>query len=363
MPALQVLADAPDVLTLSGGKATSEVQIAKTGTFKDPRYGTFAITLKDFSKWVANFQIFNKNDGREGLPVDVDHAPEKKGETEAAGWITALSIRSNQLWAKVEWNTLGQELVRDRRYVYLSPSYVHDYKDEQGKSHGTALVGVGLTNRPFLTMATVNLSAQHFAEQVDEEQQPYSQEHMPDLTKIAEALKLSADADEAMILAKAVELVTSQTTPVSLEDQATAQNKFVLDANQFASLQQQASEGSAAAKTLSQMQFDTKFDKCLSDGKVLPVQKDMYTRLYEKDSEGTLALLDSLTPVVNVEPIGAGGGTESASLSRDIKNEAGGHALDADRNKLHERTVALAQERKIEYGEALLIAADEMGIS
>lgn len=365
MPALQTLVDAPESLSLAAGRATSRVQIAKTGSFKDPRYGTFAITLKDFQRWMANFLSLNKKDGREGLPVDVDHAPEKRGDTEAAGWITGLDVSGNDLWATVEWNTLGQELVRDRRYVYLSPSYVHDYKDETGKSHGTALIGVALTNRPFLTMATVNLSKGNFAEEVDDQETSYTQEEMPDLTKIAEALKLSSDASEDVILAKAAELVALPTTPVSLEDQAKAEGKFVLGADQFASLSQQASEGAAAAVTLKKMGFESKFDKLLNDPKgarVLPAQKEMYATLYESNPEGTLALLDSLPSIVNAEPQGSGVDAP-VSMSASIKAEAGGFATEEENIKLHERTLQLSAERSIDYGDALVIAADEMGIS
>jgi phage I-like protein len=366
MPALQTLVEVPDSLSLSGGKATSEVQIAKTGIFKDPRYGTFAITLKDFSKWIANFNSLSKTDGREGIPVDVDHSPEKRGDTEAAGWITSIGVRGNELWAQVEWNTLGQDLVKDRRYVYLSPSYVQDYKDETGKSHGTTLIGVALTNRPFLTMATVSLSKSNFAEEVEDQEKPYTQEEMPELTKIAQAMGLSADSDEDAILAKAAELAKPPTTPVSLEDQAKSEGKFVLDANQFASLQQQASEGAAAATTLRKMTFESKFDKLLNDPKgarVLPAQKEMYAKLYESNAEGTIALLDSLPSIVNAEPVGSGSDAPANTLSASIKADAGEHSLDEDRNKLHERTVQLSLERKIDYGDALVIAADEMGIS
>lgn len=359
-----VLVDAPEQYTLANDVATSKVQIAKTGRFKDPRYGTFSITLKDFSKWIANFQTLNREGDREGLPVDIDHGPEKSGNTEAAGWVTALSIKDNELWAAVEWNSLGKELVSDRRYKYLSPSYVHNYKDETGKEHGTALVGVALTNRPFLTMATVNLSGAQFAETLADEEPSYSQETMPDFTKIAQALKLAEDADEATILAKVVELGTATPSPVSLEDQAKAEGKFILTADRFAELSQQASEGSAAAKTLAKMTFETKFQKCLSDGKVIPAQKDLYSELYDKNPEQTVALLDSLTPVVNVTPTGAGGGADSdtATLSA-VKLDAGDHSLDDDTNKLHELTVKLMSEQKIDdYAVALEQAMGQLGV-
>jgi phage I-like protein len=160
MASCMFIADAPE-LVLSSDPAVavpSRVQIAKTGSFYDRRYGKFSITHKDFEKWLDNFERFAKANGRPGLPVDVDHGPERRGQTEAVGWVTALAAQGDELWATVQWNSKGRELVSDQRYAFLSPSYKDDFVDEQGKSHGTALIGVGLTNRPFLTMATVTLS-------------------------------------------------------------------------------------------------------------------------------------------------------------------------------------------------------------
>lgn len=141
----------------------SWVQIAKTGRFQDPRYGKFSITTNDFSRWIKNFNNISIADGREGLPVDRDHSPEKRGDTEAVGWVKALEQRGAQLWAKVQWNPLGKELIAEKRYAYISPSYSNDLQTENGDKIGTALVGIALTNRPFLQMATVNLSTFSFA--------------------------------------------------------------------------------------------------------------------------------------------------------------------------------------------------------
>ena len=51
------------------------MQIAKTGRFSDPRYGKFSITAKEFAKWIENFEVLHRSNGREGLPMDVDHLP------------------------------------------------------------------------------------------------------------------------------------------------------------------------------------------------------------------------------------------------------------------------------------------------
>ena len=40
-------------------------------------------------------------------------------------------------------DSLGVQLIGDKRYLYLSPSYLHDYEDEAGKKYGTTLVASG----------------------------------------------------------------------------------------------------------------------------------------------------------------------------------------------------------------------------
>lgn len=367
MEGISYIANAPDEFTLSGDTATSKVQIAKTGVFKDPRYGKFSITLADFDKWISNFHTLAKADGRIGLPVDVDHSPEKKGETEAAGWITALHKQGNELWATVEWNTLGRELVGDRRYAYISPSYQHNYADETGKRHGTALVGVALTNRPFLSMATVSLSKDWtFAQEVDDinetgkDAASDSPEDMPDFKNIATKMGLSADADEATILAKAEELLARPTEAqnVNLSELAKAEGKVLVDGTQLSALVADAAAGKAAADELRSQKFETAFDKALSQGRMTPAQKEMMKDLYDLDADKTLAAMAAAPQVVQTTLSGTAAGPGNGSIDA-IVLEAGGQAVDDDRVALHERAMVLSREHSIDYDKAVEMAVLE----
>jgi hypothetical protein len=366
MPSCLVITDTPDLSLAEGKFHTSEVQIAKTGRFSDPRYGVFTITASDFARWIKNFNELHRSEGREGLPIDVDHGPETTGNTEAAGWCTALTVKNGtELWATVEWNELGISLVQSKRYRYLSPSYVHNYKDETGKQHGTALIGVGLTNRPFLRMATVSLSADMRVAEELADDPSYTPESMPDFTKIAEALKLSGDADEATILAAITEQSAAPTTPVSLAEQAKAQGLTVLTADQYASLAAQATAGAAADVALAELTFNTAFDAKVEAGMAVPAQKDVLLSVYEKDRDLGMKMLDALNvPIVNVAPAGSGaGGEDGAELSAELHKDAEGYTLSTERGKLHERAVKLAAERNIDYGDAVMVAAEEMGVA
>lgn len=400
MPTIDVavVLDAP--LTLAEGQKTSRVQIAKTGRFTDPRYGKFSITGKDFSKWIENFQALHRANGREGLPVDVDHGPEKRGDTEAAGWVHAIDTLGksgktqtpDELWATVEWNSLGQDLIRDKRYLYLSPSYLHDYEDESGTKYGTALVGIGLTNRPFLTMATVSLSRQPLLAEEDPAPEPTptptedSRERMALPKVILDRLGLPEDAtdeqaDEAI---KKLSEAKPEPTPddnKTLEERAAAEGKTILSAADLAELQTNVAAGAAAAETLRVQSFDTVFSAALAKGQVIPAEKDDQRGLYDiacKAGEGQKVLdaLGKRPENVHVKPNGHNEDvneddpktvpkTLSAQHERDAEGTGGSDAkeidkemaeLDARANKI------LAKGDITDYGEAVALAASDMGI-
>lgn len=363
---ITIIADVPTTLSEAEGqdRAVSRVQIAKTGKFKDPRYGKFTISTTDFDRWQANFTKLHKEGGRLGLPVDVDHMPEKAGDTEAAGWITNLdrmgkdgkTATPNELWATVEWNALGVDLVGGRRYAYLSPSYVHDFKDESGKSHGTALIGVALTNRPFLSMATVSLSAAQIpvAETIPDDDPSDSLEQMPILSDIKKALGLPEDADDATVLSAVKPQDPPAPVDINLDNLASSQGKVVLSAEQVTSLTADAQAGREAAKTLSEMRFNTAWDKAVEDGKKVPAEKEAHLKLYGLDPETTLSLLENAPVILSTELKGDGGNDPDGGVR--LGAEAEGFAQDPERNKLHQKTLSIARDKNISYGDALTLA-------
>ncbi|WP_259304674.1 phage protease [Thermomonas sp. S9] len=83
------------------------------------------------------------------LPIDYEHqsltATDKAGPVPAAGWITALDMREDGLWARVTWTPQAAALLAAREYRYLSPVFMH-------RQDGAIveLVGAGLTHTPNL---------------------------------------------------------------------------------------------------------------------------------------------------------------------------------------------------------------------
>lgn len=151
MTSFAFLLDAPS------GTPRGRIQIAKLGSFTDPRYGDFEITADMVRSWARN--LARLPGGR--VAIDEDHAADKAGaarRTEASGWITGISLEDGVPMADVEWTPKGESAIRDKRYLFFSPTF-GPWVDEHGTRYPDTLIGGALTNRPFLGLPTISLSA------------------------------------------------------------------------------------------------------------------------------------------------------------------------------------------------------------
>lgn len=131
------------------------------------------------------------------LQIDENHAQDLAapagGASPARGWISAMEVRPDGIWGKVEWNAAGRALVADRAYRAMSPVILHDKAKKVVR-----ILRASLVNRPnFRGLATLN-------QETDE---------MFDLKKLAKALNLAEDATEDQIFA-AVEKLTGAETAI-----------------------------------------------------------------------------------------------------------------------------------------------------
>lgn len=122
--------------------------------------------------------------GTDRLIIDQDHATDKAAPqglpAPARGWIVEMQARADGIWGRVEWTREGAALVASRAYRAISPVVLH----EKGKKHIWGIPRASLVNRPnFKGLVALNSP----------------QEEYP-MNKIAEALGLKPDADEAAIL-------------------------------------------------------------------------------------------------------------------------------------------------------------------
>jgi hypothetical protein len=126
---------------------TATIAIARLdNNLRDPRYGKFGITQADVDGWKRNLSdVFG---GR--VAIDYDHSSDRGKGTKAAAWITAIGQQGSLVTADVQFTPAGARAVRDGDYRFISPTFIENYKDEHGVSHGKALLGAALTNRPVL---------------------------------------------------------------------------------------------------------------------------------------------------------------------------------------------------------------------
>ena len=82
------------------------------------------------------------------IPLDINH-----GFDEAVGWFekTSFEVREDGVYASLDLNARGQELVKNKSYRYLSPVYIMGDND-----FVVGLDSVGLVNRPNLLNKELN---------------------------------------------------------------------------------------------------------------------------------------------------------------------------------------------------------------
>lgn len=76
--------------------------------------------------------------------IDYEHQTLKNVQAPASGWIKELVLKSNGIFAKVEWTKKARDYLKNREYKYLSPVVMVRKKDHKAFQ----LHSVALTNTP-----------------------------------------------------------------------------------------------------------------------------------------------------------------------------------------------------------------------
>lgn len=131
-----------------------------------------------------------------GMLVDKDHLSHDLTETtEAMAWVKDLAIRNGRLCAKLDPTDDGEAAIRNKRYKFFSTEYDPEDLEDLGGGvvRPTRLAGLAFTNRPNNRGGVRPISNRAPGA-------PTTTKPIP-MKSIAESLGLSADADEAAILA------------------------------------------------------------------------------------------------------------------------------------------------------------------
>lgn len=124
-----------------------DIQLLKTATIFDHRYGQVNITPDMLEQMVRNFD--EKVRGID-IMLDAGHNPDGG----AYGWFKKIYTRegenkSLELWGTVELTSLGQKALTEKHFGYISADFDMSYQDNETlANYGAVLLGAGLTNRP-----------------------------------------------------------------------------------------------------------------------------------------------------------------------------------------------------------------------
>lgn len=215
------------------------------------------------------------------LPIDFDHrsfGTQGAADSRAAGWITAMDVQGDRVWASVEWTPDGIKALSDRTYRFVSPVF-------KTRADGSvALIeGAGLVNNPALPQLRQLASRD---------------DNMDPIEEIAGLLGLPTDKPED-IVGRVGALLGAETQLASImavagikgDDAGTQicarlQQGAVVDPakyvplsaftelqTQFASLQASVHGDKAAAA----------LDRARADGKLVPAMETWATELASKD--------------------------------------------------------------------------------
>lgn len=128
------------------GEGEVVVVVGVVGKWHGHDMGSFEITQSDLETMVQNF-----NNQETDIVVDYEHQTLYGSVAPAAGWISKLEVKENQLLATVSWTPKAKEHISNSEYKYLSPVYAFNSRDPKTDAYiGLKLHSVALTNTPFI---------------------------------------------------------------------------------------------------------------------------------------------------------------------------------------------------------------------
>jgi phage I-like protein len=293
----QVLLDAP-------GQPVSRIQVAKVGPVSDPRYGDFEISPENARNWARNLAALP---GGRAL-VDFEHRSERKPrDSQAAGWITGVSLDGDRIMADVEWTKEGAKAIRSKRYLFVSPAF-GPHENERGEKFEDVLHSCALTNKPQLSdQRPLTLAA------------PERVELARTATKLLDASDAERD-DDWKAQRKAVKDRARQldVDPRSLGfpkkrkkmsarmlDQAASDRGMVLlSAKKIRRLEQAAADRDDAVRQLDQEAFEREYGEALRERRVVPAQRDLLRKMFDHDRDAVVDLMRSAAPAMPDGPTG-----------------------------------------------------------
>lgn len=253
-------------MKFSDGDVKEDVQLLRVGTFKDDRYGTIQITPAILLSMVDNWKKKVR-----GVDISIDYKHES--DDIAAGWIKEVYLKEDnkELWAKVDWTPKGQKVLADKEFRYLSADFNFDYQDNETlQKFGPTLFGAGLTNRPVVKRMEPAIELEELTEKGRQEMK-LIEDLQAQVKELSEKNKKLSD-----------EIAAAQPAPgaggLSPEVQKQIEDLKAQIASLTAENTKFASELASQKDKAVLAEKENKFQKLLSEGRVVPAQKDAFLK-------------------------------------------------------------------------------------
>ena len=96
------------------------------------------------------------------IVIDYEHQTLRNVEAPAGGWIKKLVLKSDGIFAKVEWTKKARDYLQNKEYRYLSPVVMVRKKDHKASQlHSVALTNTPAINGMMPIVNSLNLSLEN----------------------------------------------------------------------------------------------------------------------------------------------------------------------------------------------------------
>ena len=249
-----------------------------------------------------------------GLLVDRDHQTDEAPRgtpIAAAGWIKELEAREDGIWARVDWTAAARAQIDAGEYAYMSPVFLHG-NDGRIKR----ILRASLTNNPALPLRAVASQLKQKEHQMDELRKSLAkslgleQDAVDDAIQKAVAAAVKDRADIHGLLTRLEDaLGLEEAKPDELVDRVKALASADPDPSKFAPVGEVERLSKELASMRSRIAGDEAVravDAAISEGKLIPAQRDWALAYATKDPEsfGTFVKSQPVVLAPGRHPIG-----------------------------------------------------------
>lgn len=281
------------------------------GLFNLSFYGEVIVTKTYVSRMKEHWE--NGVLGERSVFMDTQH-----DFGEANAWAKDMRVTDNGLEIKWEFTDRGKELITSKRYKYYSAAIGRAVDINNGEPVYPVLIAVSLTNIPAMnTMPAASLQDQrNHNSPTHSDRENIMEGNNMTLQEILDSLKEVFDNGEKPT--KEQRAMVAELFGINLEDIETLQIKVENLEERLEVLLDENKSLTSENNTLKKEKLNSRkadvIEKALSEGKILPKNKDKWEKMFEKDPEGVEQLLNEKGKEANLETIGNGSGGDESDV-------------------------------------------------